>query len=152
MVSTETKARAGTAQDSLTCGVELHKLLILQWQASTSSHSIAISCAGVGRCGREVCPAIPTSGQDGFMCSDSVKGTILHAQSHDPSAAAVLVHDQVQGKILNCSQKARFSAGGHGGDGGGEGFEGGMCRIISLLHVSGRSSRDHMRKHFLKGR
>lgn len=29
------------------------------------------------------------------MCSDSVKGTVLHAQSHDASAAAVLVHDQV---------------------------------------------------------
>lgn len=30
-----------------TCGVELHKLLVLQGQASTGSHGIAIPSAGV---------------------------------------------------------------------------------------------------------
>lgn len=38
------------------------------------------------------------------MGSDPVQSTILHAQSHDSSAATVLIHDQIQGKVLNCSK------------------------------------------------
>ena len=43
------------------------------------------------------------------MRSDSVKGAVLHTKSHDPSAGAILVHDQVQCKVLNCSRNVRAS-------------------------------------------
>ena len=45
------------------------------------------------------------------MRPDPVEGTVLHTQRHDPSTAAVLVHDQVQGKVLNCSPEVRVQLG-----------------------------------------
>lgn len=49
-----------------TCGVELHKLQVLQGQACASGHRIAVACARVGRGGAEVGAAVATGGQDGL--------------------------------------------------------------------------------------
>ncbi len=99
------KLRRGLATDR-----KLHrKLLVEGWfylkgQASSGDHGIAIACAGVSRSGREVGSAITTGGQHCVGCTETVDGAVLHAEGYDPSADALLVHNQVQSKVLHCKR------------------------------------------------
>ena len=79
------------------------------------------------------------------MRPDSVKSTVLHTQRHDPSAAAILVHDQIQGKVLDCSQEVRVQLGAPGvGVGRYEG--GSKDQMFSCVPLK-RTCREGMRKH-----
>jgi hypothetical protein len=79
----------------------------LKWKSSACRHGIAVSRAGVGRGGREPGPAVAAGGQNGVGGPEPVDCSVLHAQRHDTPTDTLIVHDQVQGKILDCRTKAR---------------------------------------------
>mmetsp|Transcript_18145 Transcript_18145/g.53028 ORF Transcript_18145/g.53028 Transcript_18145/m.53028 type:complete len:423 (-) Transcript_18145:356-1624(-) len=82
-------------------GVELHELRIFVGQASTHGHGIPVSGAGMRRGAGEVCPTVATGGQDGVGCVDSVQTTVFHAHGQHANTPALVVHDEIQGKVLN---------------------------------------------------
>lgn len=82
-----------------TCGVELHKLEVLQRQPRARRHGAAVAGAGVRRGGGEVGAAVAASGQDGLVRAEAVQGAVLHAQRNDAAARAVL-----RGAGVRCSR------------------------------------------------
>mmetsp|Transcript_56355 Transcript_56355/g.132811 ORF Transcript_56355/g.132811 Transcript_56355/m.132811 type:complete len:210 (+) Transcript_56355:180-809(+) len=83
-----------------TCGVELHKLKVLQGETRASNHGVAVSGAGVrGGC-REVGTAVAPGGDNGVVGTEAVECTILETECHD-SNTATPVHDEVERKILD---------------------------------------------------
>ena len=87
-----------------TSGMELHKLKVLQGQPGTGNHGIAITSAGVCRGGGEVRAPVSSRGQDGLVRLEAVQCPVLHAEGQDAAARAVLVHDEIQGKVLDCNE------------------------------------------------
>mmetsp|Transcript_36508 Transcript_36508/g.92269 ORF Transcript_36508/g.92269 Transcript_36508/m.92269 type:complete len:522 (-) Transcript_36508:522-2087(-) len=82
-------------------GVELHKLEVLQRQPRARSHTAAVAGAGVRAGGAEVRAAVAAGGEDGVVRAEAVQRAVLLAQRHHAAACAVLVHDQVQRKVLH---------------------------------------------------
>ncbi|KAH3659027.1 hypothetical protein OGATHE_006753 [Ogataea polymorpha] len=80
--------------------VELHKLQILQWQASSADHGVSITSTGVSRGTREVGSTISTSGNDCVVSLESVQSTVLLVVSNASHTSSV-VHQQVHGKELD---------------------------------------------------
>lgn len=116
-VPQDTALTAGALRDEAAsavnaCRVELYKLQVLQRNACASGHRIAITGAGVGRCRREVCTAVSTRGQNGLVRMEAVDGAILHAQGRDTLAGTVFVHDEIHGKVLDCTSVALLIGGG----------------------------------------
>jgi hypothetical protein len=83
-----------------TSGVELNKLQILEGETGTGNHGVTITSAGVSRGAREVGTSVSSGGEDGLVRAETVKGTILHVQSEDTTALAVL-HDEIQSEVLD---------------------------------------------------
>jgi len=92
------------------------------WSGSPARAAMALpSRAGVRRGGREPGPAVAAGGQHGVGCAEAVDGAVLHAQGHHPAAHPLVVHYQVQSKVLHCKRDklmrgsvARWGAGGEG--------------------------------------
>ena len=101
-VSSLTTAALGdeAASSVDTGGVELHELRVLQRDARTHAHCVAVSRACVGAGGREVRAAIATRGNDGVVGTDAVDGAVLHVHGDD-AAAVIAVHEQVKGEVLD---------------------------------------------------
>ena len=83
-----------------TSRVELDELQILQRKAGTRDHGVTITSARVCTCAREVGASVATSSQDGLVSAETVKSTVLHVQSDDTNALAIL-HDQVEREVLD---------------------------------------------------
>ena len=84
-----------------TGGVELHKFHVLQRQAGTEHHRIAIPRAGMRRRRREIGAAIAAGRQNHFGCTEAMDRAIIHFQRHQPDATAFLIHDQIKREILD---------------------------------------------------
>ena len=83
-----------------TGGVELDELHVLQGQSGAQGHAAAIPGAGMGAGGREVGPAVAARGQDHHLALETVQGAVVQLPGgHTPADA--LVHDQVEGEILD---------------------------------------------------
>jgi hypothetical protein len=80
--------------------VELDEFKILERKASTRDHCVAITRARVRAGAREVCTPVTTGSKYSLMGAEAMEGTILHVQSDDTNALAVL-HDEVERKVLN---------------------------------------------------
>ena len=83
-----------------TSWVELDKLHVLVGEPGPADHGGAVPGAGVGRGGGEVRLASTTSGHDGVLGAESVDGAILKTES-DHSATLSILHQQIQGKVLD---------------------------------------------------
>lgn len=79
----------------------------LKRQSGTSNHGTPIACACVGRSGRVPGSPIASCGQHCVGSPESVDGAILHTEGNYTSAHALLVHYQVQCKVLNCKKNQR---------------------------------------------
>ncbi len=75
----------------------------LQRQAGARGHGVAVAGAGVRGGGAEVRAPVPARGQDRVGRPEAVQAAVLHAQRDHPAAGALLVHDQVQRKVLHCT-------------------------------------------------
>jgi len=69
-------------------GVELHKLQVLEGQASTGDHCIAVTSASVGRSARKVRASITARGEHGLVRTEAVDCAVLHVEGDDTNALA----------------------------------------------------------------
>jgi hypothetical protein len=83
-----------------TSRVELNEFKVLEWEASTSDHSITVTRASVRTRAAEVGTAITTSGQNSLVRSEAVQSTVLHVECNDTDTFTTF-HDQVQCEVLD---------------------------------------------------
>ncbi len=81
--------------------VELHELHVLQRQTGPQHHGVAVARAGMGRGRREIGAPIAARRQDRHVGAEAVDLARRHVERDDAAAAAVLVHHQVEGEILD---------------------------------------------------
>lgn len=62
-------------------GMELHELRVLEGNARTKRHRVAVSSAGVGRGAGEVGAAVPTGGEDRVLSANAVDAPVLHVET-----------------------------------------------------------------------
>ena len=82
-------------------GMELHELQILQRQARAQHHAATVAGAGVGRGTGEIGATIAAGGQDDHLRPEQVQGTVGQVPAEHAGACAFIVHDQVDGEILD---------------------------------------------------
>ncbi len=94
--------RDETAGSVNASGMELHKLQVLQWEASTRNHSVAVASAGM-RAGRaEVGAAVSASGDNSRVGDKPVQRAVLHAEGDNtPARSVARVHDEVEREVLD---------------------------------------------------
>ena len=80
--------------------VELDELHVLQRQAGAQHHGVAVAGAGMGRGAGEIGAAVAAGRQNHLMGAEPVQGAVFQGQRDDAAAGAVL-HDQVDGEILD---------------------------------------------------
>ena len=80
--------------------VELDKLGVLNWEAGSSSHTTTVSSAGVGGGAGEVGSSVAAGCNNSLVGFHSMNCSIGHVVGHESAALAVL-HDEVQGEVLN---------------------------------------------------
>ena len=80
--------------------VELHEFHVLQGQAGTQHHGIAVAGAGMRRGRREIGAAIAAGCNDRLMRAEAVDGAVIHRQRHDTAAGAI-VHDEVECEVFD---------------------------------------------------
>ncbi len=81
--------------------MELDKLHVLQGQPGPQNHGVAIAGAGVGRGAGKIGATIPARRKDHLFCRKTVKGAIVEPPGHQPDTLGIVIHDQVEGEILN---------------------------------------------------
>jgi len=81
--------------------VELHELHVLQRQAGAQHHAVAVASADMRRGAGEVSAAVTAGRQNGLAGGETMQRAVVHVQGHDAAAAAFVVHDQVEGEILD---------------------------------------------------
>ena len=81
--------------------VELDELHVLQGQAGSKHHRVAIAGAGVGGGAREVGPAIPARREHGHVGAEPVQGTVIEVPGKDAPTGAVVVHEEVERDVFD---------------------------------------------------
>ncbi len=81
--------------------MKLNEFHVLQRQSGPQHHGVAVASAGVCRGAGEIGAAITTGRQDRLVCLEAVQRTVFHAQCHDAATDAILVHDEIDGEILD---------------------------------------------------
>src|SRR5260370_10493458 len=81
--------------------VELDEFHILQWQPGAQHHGVAVTGAGVSRGAGFVDPAAAASGDDGHIGAEPMNRPVLEAPGEQAAARTVLVHQEVDGEILD---------------------------------------------------
>jgi hypothetical protein len=81
--------------------VELDELHVLQRETSAQHHCIAVAGAGMRRGAGLIDPAAPAGGNDGHVGAEAVDRPVLETPGKQAAARAVIVHQQVDGKIFD---------------------------------------------------
>ena len=76
-------------------GVELDEFHILQRQACTQHHGVAVAGAGVGRGAGEIGPAVTAGGEHGLLGAEPMQCAIVELPGCDAATRAFVVHDKV---------------------------------------------------------
>ncbi len=113
--------------------MELDELHVHERQAGTQNHGVAVAGAGMRRGAGKIGAAVTPGGEYYIMSAEAVQGAGLQVPGHDTAAGAVLVHDQVQGEMLDIEFRLvlqrllvkRMQNGMAGAIGGGAGALGG---------------------------
>ena len=93
--------------------MELHELHVLQRQAGAQHHGVAVAGAGVRRGAGEIGAAIAAGGEDGHVRAEAVDRAVVELERDDAAAAALVVHDQIDGEILDEELGRSGAATGH---------------------------------------
>src|ERR1700719_125901 len=80
--------------------VELDELHVLQRETSAQYHRVAVAGAGVRRGAGLVNPAAAAGRNDSHICAEPVDRPVLETPGEEAAAGAVLVHQEVDGKIF----------------------------------------------------
>ena len=81
--------------------VKLDKLHVLQRQSGAQHHAVAIARTGVGRGTRQIAAAVSAGRENGQRRGKPVKGAVFQAPGHHAPAGAVIVHDEIEGEVLD---------------------------------------------------
>ena len=81
--------------------VELDELHVLQRQPGAQHHGIAVAGAGMRRGAGEIGAAIAAGRQHHHVRAEAVQGAVLEVPGQDAAADALLVHDEIEGEILD---------------------------------------------------
>ena len=81
--------------------VELHELHVLQREPGAQHHGVAVAGADMRGGAGEIGAAIAAGGEDHLVRAEAVQRAVGHRQRHDAAAAALVVHDQVDGEIFD---------------------------------------------------
>ncbi len=119
--------------------VELHELHVLERQAGAQHHGVAVAGADMGGGAGEIGAAIAAGGEDHLMGAEAVQRAVLHGERDDAAAAALLVHDQVDGEIFDeelggVAQRLAVHGVQHGVAGAVGGGAGAHGRRLAKLH------------------
>ncbi len=99
-----------TARAIDTGRVELDEFHVLQWQPGTQHHGVAVTGASVSRGAGLVDPTAAASGDDGHIGAESVNRPVLETPGEQAAARAVLVHQEVDGEILDKEARLMLEA------------------------------------------
>merc|ERR1719265_1151685 len=81
--------------------MKLHELGILGRNACAEGHSVAVAGARMrGRCGK-VRSTVPSRCENGVVCVHAMKRASFHVEAGDSDARAVVVHDEIEGKVFD---------------------------------------------------
>src|SRR5499433_444184 len=81
--------------------MELDKLHVLQRQAGTQHHRVAVTRAGVGAGASEVHASVAAGRQYCLAGTEAVDRAVVELERDDATAPALVVHDQVDGEIFD---------------------------------------------------
>jgi len=81
--------------------MELHELHVLQRQAGTQNHGVAVARAGVRRGAGEVGAAIAAGGEDGLVGAEPMECAVFKRHGDDAAAGAFRIHHQIEREILD---------------------------------------------------
>ena len=81
--------------------MELHEFHVLKRQAGAQHHGIAVAGAGMRRGRGEIGTAIAAGCHDGHARAEAVDRAVIELERDHADAASFLVHDQVDGEILD---------------------------------------------------
>jgi hypothetical protein len=81
--------------------VELDEFHVLQRETGAQYHRVAVASAGVRRGAGLVDPAAAAGRNDGHIGAEPVDRAILETPGEETAARAVIVHQQVDGEILD---------------------------------------------------
>ena len=81
--------------------MELHEFHVLSGKPARSAICAAVACAGMGGSRGEIGAAIAARREHGHLGAEAVESAVVELQRHDASAAAFLIHDQVDGEIFS---------------------------------------------------
>ena len=81
--------------------VELHELHVFQGKTGAQHHGVAVARAGVRARAGEVGAAVAAGGEDGLLGAEAMQAAVVELEGDDAAAGAILVHQQVDGEILD---------------------------------------------------
>ena len=81
--------------------VELHEFHVLERQAGAQHHGVAVARLRVRAGAGGIGAAIAAGGEDGHLRAEAVDRAVVEIDGDDAAAAAVVVHDEVDGEILD---------------------------------------------------
>ena len=81
--------------------MELHELHVLEGKAGAKHHGVAVAGADMGRGAGEIGAAIAAGRENDLVGAEAMQRAVLHRQRDDAAAAALVVHDEVDGEILD---------------------------------------------------
>ena len=119
--------------------VELHELHVLERQPGAQHHGVAVAGADMGAGAGEIGAAIAAGGEDGLMRAEAVQRAVFHRQRDHAAAAALVVHDQVDGEIFDeelgrMAQRLAVHGVQHGVAGAVGGGAGALGRALAEIH------------------
>ena len=119
--------------------MELHELHVLERQAGAEHHGVAVAGADMRRGAGEIGAAIAAGGEDHLVRAEAVQRAVLHGERDHAAAATLIVHDQVDGEILDeelgrMAERLAVHGVQHGVAGAVGGGAGAQGRPLAVVH------------------
>lgn len=93
--------RHQTARTINASGMELNELGVLERHTRSHGHGVTVTRARVCTGSREIRAAVTTGGKHGVVRANSVEGAVLHVQCKNTLAGTILIHEQIECKVLD---------------------------------------------------
>ena len=81
--------------------MKLHELHVFERQARAQHHGVAVAGLGVRAGARGVSAAVAAGGEHGHLGRKAMDGAVVEIERDNAAAAAIVVHDQVDGEIFD---------------------------------------------------
>ena len=81
--------------------MELHEFHVFERQAGAQHHGIAVAGLGVRAGAGRISAPVAAGGEDGHLSGKAINRAVIEIERDNATAASVVVHDQVDGEILD---------------------------------------------------